>query len=442
MDNIVKSLPHNRWSTPVLLRGLMLASLALVAFFYFSIATGLDRHNQGVKTLAEDASGGILSAQSSKSSIAEMNEIAVQALITKPGSDTYAALLQQYANKHWALTINLGKASEHVVYGAAQEDPINDINYVLASYHTLITEAFAAHEKGDDATARADYLKGRDLVSSRALPGTLLSSADELDKANTYALNQNYQNQQGIASHTVIQLELSGLALLAVLVVAQVFYRSRFRRRVSFGLFLATLLALGFAGYSYTQFQTTDTSLASAKDDEFDQIHILARANASAIAAREAEFDAVLDPAHAAVYQKQFDDATHKLVMLPAGMTYAQLSGQLQSGSVPDDMGGYLATVLRQTSKVEHQSAASAVDALGAYVASVHTPSSDKAFTALTDSLAKTKSIKQAQFDAKAAEAANALQGMAVADLAIALILAVFIFLGINPRLKEYKAGM
>ena len=41
-----------------------------------------------------------------------------------------------------------------------------------------------------------------------------------------------------------------------------------------------------------------------------------------------------------------------------------------------------------------------------------------------------------------AADAGSATKGMTWADLALGIVLSLLIFLGINPRLKEYKAGV
>ncbi len=437
MTTNVKTSKLFGWSTPAMLRLSLLAGIVFAALLACAINFGVTRHMQAVKTLTQDATAGINAAEGIKSDLAEMNQLIAQALSTKPG-DAERAIVVNYGLKRLELDGSVLTASEHVAFGAAQEDPIKHITHVVATYNKLATDAIDAHEKGDEAGASANYLKASALLS-----GYLLPDADNLDKASTYALNQSYSELRETARTTEWELIGSTALFVGVLFLVQVFYSRRFRRMVSGSMALAIVLACVYGGYSYVQFSRIDADLTSAKQDAFDSIHVLSRARASAYVLRQNELDAQLDGKSAAEHARQFNESLSKLVNLPDGMNVSTFAHQLNSGKVPDEAGGYMAAELRNvTFAGEWDSAARAVNALNSYVSAASTPASAQAFNQFITALDQTRAINQSEFDKLAADAGSATKGMTWADLALGIVLSLLIFLGINPRLKEYKAGV
>lgn len=429
------TLDFRRWTTPVWLYVILVVNVLVVGNFYFSVSTSNERQTVAVKTLGQDATTGIIAAQRVKAGLAEMDALVGEALLS--GNTT--TLMQDYATKRQEVTHNLLKASEKVVYGPAEETPINKISYVLPVYHKLVSDAIAAANRGDKAGAVAAYREASKLMS-----GTMLPAADFLDKAYTYALNQRYGGQvaEASSSHTVVLV--SGIALLVILLAAQLFYMKRFRRVVSIPMAVGTAVVAVFFGYVLIQSGSVTSNSRAARDDAFDSVHILWRARAEAVSVRRAELLIALDPANSAEYKKAFEASSNRVLRLPEGQSFEQVAGQLKGQNISDDLGGYLASEVRSIDfDGEHQAAVDAVSAFGRYINSVRGQSqistTGQNFNQFLTQLDAVKTINQDQFDAKAAKAQSALSGLALADMLVSLLVALLIYVGLSPRIKEYS---
>lgn len=432
------TLDFRRWTTPVWLYVILVVNVLVVGNFYFSVSTSNERQAVAVKTLGQDATTGIIAAQRVKAGLAEMDAIVGEALLAN-NAGSQSALMQDYAAKRQEVTENLLKASEKVVYGPAEETPIKKISYVLPVYHKLVADAIAASNRGDKAGAIASYREASKLMST-----TMLPAADFLDKAYTYALNQRYgaQVSEASSSHTVVLV--SGIALLLILVGAQLFYMKRFRRILSIPMAVGTAVVAVFFGYVLIQSGVVSSNSRAARDDAFDSVHIIWRARAEAVSVRRAELMIAVDPANAAEYKKAFDASANRVLRLPDGQSFEQVAGQLKGQSISDDLGGYLASEVRSIDfDGEHQAAVDAVSAFGRYINAVKGQSqvstTGQAFNQFLTQLDAVKTINQDQFDAKAAKAQSALSGLALADLLVSLMVALLIYVGITPRIKEYS---
>lgn len=433
------TLNFRRWTTPVWLYVILVVNVLVVGNFYFSVSTSQERQTVAVKTLGQDATTGIIAAQRVKAGLAEMDAIVGEALLANNPA-TSAALMQDYATKRQEVTENLLKASEKVVYGPAEETPIKNISYVLPVYHKLVSDAIAANSRGDKAGAINAYREASGLMS-----GTMLPAADFLDKAYTYALNQRYGGQlsEASSSHTVVLV--SGIVLLVLLVGAQVFYMKRFRRVLSIPMAAATAIVAVFFGYVLIQSSSVSANSRAARDDAFDSVHIIWRARAEAVSVRRAELMIALDPARTAEYKKAFETSANRVLRLPEGQTFDRVTGELKSKNISDDLGGYLASEMRSVDfDGEHDAAVSAVQAFGRYINAAKaggnvTTTTGQAFNSFLTNLDAVRDINQNQFDAKATKAQSALSGLALADLLVSLLVALLIYVGINPRIKEYS---
>ena len=81
--------------------------------------------------------------------------------------------------------------------GAAYEQPLANIDYVLSHYHALVKDAFAAMLADDTAGAVEAYGQAHQVMAE-----TLLPEADFVDKANSYVLNDSYDTQNARSAST------------------------------------------------------------------------------------------------------------------------------------------------------------------------------------------------------------------------------------------------
>jgi len=115
----------------------------------------------------------------------------------------------------------------------------------------------------------------------------------------------------------------------------------------------------------------------------------------------------------------------------------------LAESELPDEVGGYLAFVLRNVEEgAEHSSTVEAVSAWNGYLLAVNTPKSSAAFGDVLNKIDAARQLQQQEFDRSAGMAISAISGLFLADLGVAAALILFLFLGINSRLKEYAIAI
>lgn len=438
-----------RSTTALSLRlGMALACLPVV-LFATALQLGLARNDATVRTVAFDATQGISVAQDIKLNLAELDAIVVQDLLgpVELGPNGYPS---DYDDKRAELDDNLVLAASKAPAGAAYRRPLANINYALAHYHTLVKEAFVAGSGGNRTLASNRYL-----AAHRVMQGTLLSSADFVDKANTYVLNNAYDTQRARSTSTVRLILVAWVALVAFLVAVQLLLARKFRRLLNLPLLAATALAVLAGGFVLSRLNTSSDSLAEAREQAFDEVHVLARAGATVVAARQAQGQLLLDPtnpANASAANKAFSDETHKLYRVQGRDDLAQLA---QAGAVPDGSGGYLAkvTFVDRDDSEEHtirdalvafgnflsedQAMREAVEANDSQAAVVQYRSGG-AFEQLVNTIDESLAVDTATFNAHARSATRATNHVdTFAGIAAAGVL-LLILLGFYLRLREY----
>jgi hypothetical protein len=434
-------------STPFLLRlGMALACLP-VAFFAVAVQLGVDRNDSTVRTVGRDATRGITVAQAIKLNLAELDEIVAQDLLD-PAPLGPSGFPDDYNVKRAELHDNLVLAALESSTGAAYQQPLVNIDYVLAHYHTLVKDAFAARDAGDPGRAAEIYGRAHAVVDD-----TLLSEADFVDKANTYVLNDTYDRQKARSASTVRVIVVSWVLLLAFLVVVQLVVARKFRRLVNLALAAATVIAAVSGAFALSRLDRSSSDLTTAREESFDSVHVLARARATVVSARQAQARLLLDPGRASDAQAAFDVQARRLFRIQGTQDVASLA---RAGEIPDGAGGHLATVANAAVDGDRAAAARrALVAFGDYLAddaelrqlvadddvgaATARYQSGEAFTELTDAIDDAQAIDQATFDDHAGAAADAAAPVDRVTLAAAAGVLALVLLGLYQRLREYR---
>lgn len=440
-DRPAAAAPRVRRSTTALsLRlGMALACLP-VAVFAGAVQLGIARNDAAVRTVTRDATRGITAAQDIKLNLAELDEIVVEDLLSSVdlGPNGYPA---DYDVKRDELHDNLVLAASTSSSGAAYRQPLANIDYALAHYHTLVKEAFAAHAADDAGLAAARYREAHEVMQ-----GTLLSAADFVDKANTYVLNDTYDTQKSRSRSTIRLIVGSWVALIAFLVLAQVLVARKFRRLVNLPLAAATVLAVVGGAFALARLNASADHLSSARERAFDSVHVLARAGATVVSARQSQGQLLLDPADAPAAQGAFDAQASRLFRVQDSGDVVELA---RAGDVPDGAGGYLANVAGSQDTTRRALVAfgaflSADESLRQLVADGDIGGATSlyrrgaAFTELRASIDEAQAIDQATFDAHARKATQATSHVDQIALATAAGVLGLILLGLYLRLREY----
>jgi hypothetical protein len=240
-----------------------------------------------------------------------------------------------------------------------------------------------------------------------------------------------------------------GLGLVGLMIAAQLFLASRFRRRLNQSLLAATLISTGLFWYVEHSVASAEKELKLAKDDAFESIHSLLKARAIAYDANGDESRYLLDKERAQFY----DDAFIKNVNLLTGGN--KLDNSLKTGLIGQELSNI-------TFEGELQAAQSVVFTLKAYMRidksirdlekkgkhadaielciGSRPDESNAAFDAFDRALEDTIKINQDQFDKAVVKSDRALDFAKWAAPLTTILVALLAFFGMRARLREYAA--
>jgi hypothetical protein len=446
LGSVDRVLANRRLTTPVALRVGMVLICIPILLLIGVIQNALTANDDAVETVGVDATEGIAVAQQIKTNLAELDALVVRSLLYPADR---ADLAEQYADQRRELHDNLARAAAEGTEGAAYQLPLVNIDYALGHYHALVGDSLGALDREDPAAAIELYGQAHAVMADTVLP-----EADFFDKANTYLLNATYDRHRDEAETSTTGVIVAGSVLVGLLVAIQLLLVRRFRRVFNPALLAATALAIVLTGVAADRLQRSADELKTAREEAFDSVHLLARARATAVTARQAQGLWLLDPADDTA-ATAFDEETSKLFRLPAADA-ADVAVKAD-GQIPAVAGGYLANVLvgemaalrldgpawdslRSFGAYVQDDAALRTDvANGVQDRALATYKAGESFTSLTTAIDSAQADEQAIFDEHADAAADAtrfLQGFLrlASFLIIGLTLA-----GLYVRLREYR---
>ena len=297
---------------PVTTPGRMATALAIIAAL--AVAAGITTFlvmadiRQSVRTIAADAEPSVVAAQVLGARLSGMDAEALNDALNDNGgaSGTSAAFRDHQA----AVNDRIVAASRNITYGEAEAAPIRALMAGLEQYLESLGEArWMARDNPWLAIQRARW-------SSRLLNEFLRPHAAELEQANLAPLERQYAYHQ---SSSLVLAALAGavlLALLAALVVTQLYLARRTRRLLNLPLVGATLLALAtLLGFTIGML-AEQADMRAAKQDAFDSLHALYGATSSAYQLTALRSMWLLDPATRAETAASFAATARKLLAI------------------------------------------------------------------------------------------------------------------------------
>ena len=452
--------------------------LGLCAGLLAAIVVGAQAHRDAMQTVGKDAAPSIIAAQHIKAALADMDADEANLLLAPPNTANSATkgLMRRRDEADRALL----EASGNVTY-AAERAPIDTLLMTGGFYNRLAQETEDLHDAGDPLDAASSLYPDRPLhvnyyeALAILMDEKLLPAADALDTANNVELQRTYRRSSVTSSLTTALVAVAGLAALGALIWVQMFLSRRTRRTLNPALVLATVATLYLVLHGLGALMTEQRQLKVAKEDSFESIHALWQARALAYEAHAEESRFLLDPKLAADAQRDFFRETGQLAKLPPGMSLQTLLTSEARGERVEGFTGYLADELNNiTFPGERLAAIKTLAAFDYYLqvdaqlrrlegSGQHqeavelcvggaTGHSDWAFAQFDEALGETLRINQEHFDEavnSGLAAVGALGGRLSAGevvatleftaLVVSAFVAIFIVLGLAPRIKEYE---
>lgn len=426
----------------------------LATLMYFLIlASGVAELRGAAQAIGYDAAPAIVAALHGRSDMAGIDADVANYLVA-PGDrniqadqDLQRDLQSAFDRMQTLATTRLGESEERslkAMYGA------------IGIYLQDWGQARELHRLGGkDPQALVVYRDATYLMRETTFPSAERLVASSLDR-----LLAEYQGQFNRRGSLVIGGILVSVLLLAVLIGLQCFLASTYRRRFSPPLLAATIVTLGFTGFSLWMFPRQANELLAARQ-AFDSVYGLwsARALASDTSADQSRL--LFDREWADRYQSAFDTKT---ALIARGLNDESLSvealRELSQSPGAAKFKGYLSQAIPQSGPSE--ATTGLLNAYTQYIAldgemralersgehdaavrlKIRTDAGQVGWAVGQLDQAFEQSIRASQgaFDTAIQRGLAYTEGYEYKAAAVALLVGFFNWLGIRPRLREYGA--
>jgi len=286
----------------------------------------INEQRNAIKTIGEDSTPSIVSAQRLKDGIAGMDAYAVNELLVPANQSK--TFVSGYEERYKLITEKLVAAAHNITYGEKEQKPIETMQWWFGKYLGKIQQAQDFHERGDTNNALVSYREALRILDQKLFP-----AADDLDHVNFSALEKTYTGEKSFDRLSLLMIFISGFVLIGILLGLQLFISSRMRRTFNPLLILATGISIGFLAYAAGAFISASAHLKSAKEDAFDSMYVLREARYTAFSANAAQSRYLLDPSFAAKYEQDINNYIAKISQLPPGKTYENIVGELTANT-------------------------------------------------------------------------------------------------------------
>ena len=425
------------------------ATLVVGAALFWAVAASVfSGLHSAVGTVGRDTVPSIVAAEKMNVSLADINTTLANAILAR--DDDSKPSWRTIKEQSDAVSRALITASENVTYGNEEEAPIFTIQSNLPVYFRLVGQARGRMQSDPLPDARA---------ASSLMQDTIMPAGLALDEANFRHLTAAYDGHRTNRIVALIMLLLAIGAPGAFLVIVQLNLVRRTRRLVNPPLLGATVLLVLFGAYLIGVFISTGEQLRAAKQDSFDSMHALWKARAVAYDANAEESLYLLErgPLQARHEEAFFSKAARLL----SGPLPEQAAAQATTGQFKDIKGFIGAELNNITYPGEREAALDLLRTFVDYVdidrkirdlerAGRHAEAialcvgtapgqSDWAFQRLDKALLKVLDINERFFAAQIESAFSYLAWIQWALALVGIAIAILGWLGLQPRIREYR---
>ncbi|MEU7897636.1 hypothetical protein AB0B45_32855 [Nonomuraea sp. NPDC049152] len=426
-----------RRTVPGRIKVISAVTVASLALLFSTLAYGTAAAREGLRVIGLDAGPQVVATAGLYMGLSDMDAQVADALLL---GERRQDALARYDRRRKEVGAALLQA--HSLAGAdpAERRTIASVLDGLGRYERLAAEALllsslpgASDGSGKDDRVLAAYRQATDLMTRELLP-----QAYNLTLESGTIVRHAYEDGHATVVTVRVIALLSGALALGCLVWLQVYLARRFRRVFGPALLAATLATAACAITGAVVLEQEASALVTAKRDGFDSVLTLARARAISNSLHADQSRYLLDSVRADTYQHTFFDKSQSLVYVAAENlpAYQRAVGALKDGRFLGMLRGRDVTAAWQRFQqadqaLRAQSGAAATAALTGPVRS--------AFDDYDATLVRLGEQHKTTFADAIADGETGLRGLWVLLPIGILVIAVGVFAGVWPRLKEYR---
>ncbi|GHG18617.1 MULTISPECIES: hypothetical protein [Amycolatopsis] len=344
------------------------------------------------------------------------------------------ALRQRYERDIAEAGAALAKAASDAADVADAAGPVDVLNQQLPVYTGLVETARANNRLG--YPVGASYLR----EASELMRAKILPAAQDLYRIDTERLIEEQDSATGFPWLATILV----VALLAALIVAQVYLTRRTNRLLNVGLVVATAAVVVSLLWGAVALIVQGSLVGSGQDDGSHRVDVLVRARIAALQARADETLTLVARGDGGAYEKDFADKAVQLVGQDGqGGLLGEARGLIKDGAGAakvDDASKAATDWMKAHGQVRDQDNAGAYqEAVNSAVQEDANGGSAPAFRQLDDSLQAAIDVGRQDFLDDTHNGDRALTFLAPGLAVLAIVAAAGVTMGIRERLREYR---
>jgi hypothetical protein len=410
-------------TTPGKLRLGMFAIFILAICFAIAGYVGVSGARSSVNTIARDAVPSIVTAQTVRVKLLQMDSLASQEFLAG-GADSGAQARVKYEAVRQELGEQLTIAAKNISFGKDEQTPVETLMNKVQAYNGLVEAARANNRQGFPVGAA--YLR----MASTMLHDEMLPQTQAIDQLNVKQLENEYASFKSASVIHIGIIAAAGLALLVVLGYMQLFISKKMRRSFNLPLLAASAVVVALTAYSIVGMTLQRSNLGAAKETSFVSAY-------NWLEARGAAYDAKTD-------QSLF------LIALGAGAKYEESAKvkveKLADAAAKNAQGDSARALAALRAYVQQDERIRSFDKSGKRAEAVNlalgngTQEAQKSFDDLNQVLTANLKTATSSFEASIASAESNINLLDLAFIVLSLAVVALAYFGLTPRINEYRA--
>jgi hypothetical protein len=363
----------------------------------------------------------LVGAQGLYASLADADATAANTFLT--GGLEPVARRQRYVSDLKAASDQLATVARQIGLSPVAQQDVTVVTDQLPVYAGLM-EAARANNRQNLPVGSAYLREASALMRNQILPAT-----DRLYRIEATRLDHSYQS--GASALDVIGVILLGAALLAALILSQLYLARRTNRVLNVPLLVATVLVFVLGVWLLAAFVAEQHHLHQAQAQGSDPVQVLSQARILALRAQGDDGLALVVRGNGAQYQADFNNVTAKLGGNDGSGGLIGEASQVAGVSEAGALQAYLTVhkSVNQSSQTGQYDQAVAV-ATGQEVATF-----DRLNTGLTRDIGNS----QTSFTRYAARARHDLGNLSIAIAVLLVVIGGLALFGLQQRINEYR---
>ncbi len=260
--------------------------------------SAVQAQRQAIQTVAYDSVPSVYVGKRVLDSLEDMDANAANILLAAPGKNPDA--IKAFEKRRNDTRKRLVLLSKNITL-PEEQDLVNHLQTELDRYGEVITQAQVLHGQGNREGTLTQYRTALDILETQLLP-----AAEKITQLNLSTLEKAYRVQQQATVFRLGIIVLSGILFLATLVSLQLYLSQRTRRTLNPALLAATALAAIYVLQTLLAVSHSTYQIRVAKQDAFDSLYALRTGRAFAYSANADESRYLLDPQLSQTRQASF----------------------------------------------------------------------------------------------------------------------------------------